>query len=153
MKKSFSFLSLLILLFVSFSCTKDDLEVPTELEINNFVWKGMNQYYLWQGDVPNLADNRFASQSHLNDFLRGYSDPTVLFNNLRVDTSIDRFSVIFSDYTVLEYCRVIRSTMALIMAYDTKPEVQLIFLVGFATYCPTLMHLEKTFNVAIFFMP
>lgn len=102
MKKSFSFLLTLTLLLVSLSCTKDDLEVPAELEINNFVWKGMNQYYLWQGDVPNLADNRFASQSDLNDFLRGYNDPTVLFNSLRVSNTIDRFSVIFSDYTVLE---------------------------------------------------
>lgn len=102
MKKSFSFLLLLTLLLVSLSCTKDDLEVPAELEIHNFVWKGMNQYYLWQADVPNLADNRFASQSDLNDFLRGYNDPTVLFNSLRVSNTIDRFSVIFSDYTVLE---------------------------------------------------
>lgn len=102
MKKSFSSLSLLVLLFVAFSCTKDDLAVPDELRVYDFVWKGMNQYYLWQADVPNLADNRFASQSSLNDFLSGYSDPTALFNDLRVSSSIDRFSVIFSDYTVLE---------------------------------------------------
>lgn len=102
MKKSFSLLSLLVLLFVSFSCTKDDLAVPDELRVYDFVWKGMNQYYLWQADVPNLADNRFSSQSSLNDFLAGYSDPTALFNDLRVSSSIDRFSVIFSDYTVLE---------------------------------------------------
>jgi carboxyl-terminal processing protease len=102
MKKIVSFSSLLILLLVSFSCTKDDLAVPDELRINDFVWKGLNQYYLWQTDVPNLADNRFANQSALNDFLKGYSNPTSLFNSLRVDNSIDRFSVIFSDYTVLE---------------------------------------------------
>ena len=102
MKKSFSLLSLLVLLFVSFSCTNDDLAVPNELRVNDFVWKGMNQYYLWQADVPNLADNRFASQSSLNDFLAGYSDPTALFTDLRVSNTIDRFSVIFSDYTVLE---------------------------------------------------
>jgi C-terminal processing protease CtpA/Prc len=102
MKKIVSFSSLLILLLVSFSCTKDDLAVPDELRINDFVWKGMNQYYLWQTDVPNLADNRFANQSALNNFLKGYSNPTDLFTSLRVANSIDRFSVIFSDYSVLE---------------------------------------------------
>lgn len=102
MKKNFCFMATLVALLVSFSCTKDDLEVPAELEINNFVWKGMNQYYLWQADVPNLSDSRFGNQSELNDFLRGFADPSVLFNSLRVDSSTDRFSVIFSDYTVLE---------------------------------------------------
>lgn len=96
----------LVLLFslvlIVTSCENDDLAVPAELEINNFVWKGMNQYYLWQSDVPNLADDRFANQSALNDFLSGYSNPSVLFNSLRVDASIDRFSVIYSDYNVLE---------------------------------------------------
>ncbi len=96
----------LVLLFslvlIVTSCEKDDLAVPAELEINDFVWKGMNQYYLWQSDVPNLSDDRFANQSALNDFLSGYSNPTVLFNSLRVDASIDRFSVIYSDYDVLE---------------------------------------------------
>ncbi len=90
------------LLFILIGCEKDDLAVPAELEINDFVWKGMNQYYLWQSDVPNLSDDRFANQSALNDFLSGYSNPTLLFNSLRVDASIDRFSVIYSDYNVLE---------------------------------------------------
>ena len=62
-----------ILLFLTFfltaNCdTKDDLEVPESVQINNFVWKGMNLYYLWQNDVPNLADNRFENQSQLNYF-------------------------------------------------------------------------------------
>ncbi len=95
---------LLLFLFVlPFGCTDmDDSPVPAGLQINDFVWKGMNLYYLWQADVPDLADNRFANQGELNTFLTGYSDPVALFNHLRVDTTIDRFSVIFSDYTVLE---------------------------------------------------
>jgi carboxyl-terminal processing protease len=94
----FSFL----LLFVISSCEKDDLNVPEDVKINDFIWKGMNLYYLWQSDVPNLADDKFANQNQLNTFLRTYSQPVDLFNSLRVDNSIDRFSVIFSDYTVLE---------------------------------------------------
>lgn len=102
MKKKLIVANLFLLLLIGIGCTKDDLAVPEELKVNNFIWKGLNQYYLWQADVPNLADDRFANQDALNDFLSGYSNPTTLFNSLRVDSSIDRFSVIYSDYDVLE---------------------------------------------------
>ncbi|RZJ34179.1 MAG: peptidase S41 [Flavobacterium sp.] len=81
---------------------QDENLVPKNLEINDFVWKGMNLYYLWQPDVSDLADDRFTNQDGLNSFLGNYSDPEELFNHLRVDPTVDRFSVIFSDYTVLE---------------------------------------------------
>ena len=96
--------SLLLFLFViPFGCTDmNDNAVPSSLQIKDFVWKGMNLYYLWQADVPDLADNRFANQSQLNTFLEPFATPTDLFNALRVPSPTDRFSVIFSDYTVLE---------------------------------------------------
>jgi C-terminal processing protease CtpA/Prc len=95
---------LLLLLFaLPLSCEDmDDNAVPSELEIKDFVWKGMNLYYLWQANVSDLADDRFANQTQLNTFLETFENPTTLFNALRVDTSIDRFSVIYSDYSVLE---------------------------------------------------
>ena len=94
---------LLLLLIIPLGCSDmDDNAVPTSLEIKDFVWKGMNLYYLWQEDVPDLADDRFATQSELNTFLETFANPTELFNALRVNSSIDRFSVIYSDYTVLE---------------------------------------------------
>lgn len=80
----------------------DDIAAPQNLEIQNFIWKGMNLYYLWQADVPNLADAKFPTQSSLNVFLQGYPVPEDLFNALRVDKSIDRFSWIVSDYEALE---------------------------------------------------
>lgn len=90
-------------LFVLQACDdSDDLSVPSNLEIQDFVWKGMNLFYLWQPDVPDLDDNRFSSQDQLNDFLRDYPNPVALFQHLRVDPSIDRFSAIYSDYRVLE---------------------------------------------------
>jgi C-terminal processing protease CtpA/Prc len=103
MKNLFKTVLYLCLLTFIFSCTdNDDNPVPASLEIKDFVWKGMNLYYLWQAEVPDLADDRFANQSQLNTFLEGFDEPTTLFNALRVDTSIDRFSVIYSDYSVLE---------------------------------------------------
>lgn len=98
-----------ILLLIAFSfvlpvgCSDmDDNAVPTSLEIKDFVWKGMNLYYLWQADVTDLADDRFANQSQLNAFLDPFTSPTDLFNALRVPSPTDRFSVIYSDYSVLE---------------------------------------------------
>ena len=90
-------------LVVPLGCSDmDDNAVPTSLEIKDFVWKGMNLYYLWQADVPDLADDRFANQSQLNAFLEPYTSPTDLFNALRVPSPTDRFSVIYSDYNLLE---------------------------------------------------
>ena len=102
MKKIVCLLLSLVAFFSILSCEKDDLDVPENLKINDFVWKGMNLYYLWQKDVPNLSDNRFANQDELNSFLNNYSSPSTLFNSLRTDNTIDRFSVIYSDYSALE---------------------------------------------------
>ncbi|WP_396150450.1 S41 family peptidase [Flavobacterium sp.] len=80
----------------------DDKPVPSELEIKDFIWKGLNLYYLWQADQPKLADDLFATQRDLNVFLEGYPTPEALFSDLKVAPSIDRFSVMFSDYRILE---------------------------------------------------
>lgn len=91
------------MLFSFQSCeVNDDLAVPDDLRIGDFIWKGLNLYYLWQIDAPDLADDRFSNQRELNTFLSNNTNPTDLFNSLRVHSSIDRFSVIFNDYRALE---------------------------------------------------
>ena len=103
MKKSLIAGLLVLLFFITLGCSDmDDNAVPSSLQVKDFVWKGLNLYYLWQADVPNLADNRFANQSELNEFLTTYSTPEDLFNGLRVPNTIDKYSVIFNDYSVLE---------------------------------------------------
>ena len=104
MKKTYKFALLIFLSGLLFqSCQdNDDVIATTDLDVQDFVWKGMNQYYLWQADVPNLADDRFANQAALDVFLKGYNDPEDLFQALRVDKSIDRFSWIVDDYRDLE---------------------------------------------------
>jgi len=105
--------SLLLIFFLAFtlqSCEdEDDISAPADLQVNDFVWKGLNEVYLWQADVPNLADDRFANQEALNSFLSGYSKPEELFEDLLNKpvskypiNAIDRFSWIVDDYTVLE---------------------------------------------------
>ena len=103
--------SLLICIFFE-SCEKDDSNSFTkEIAIQNFIWKGLNQYYLWQNEVPNLSDTKFANQSDLNSFLYGYTNPDDLFQDLlnkpkskfpAEGEAIDRFSVLFPDYDILE---------------------------------------------------
>jgi carboxyl-terminal processing protease len=104
MKTTYKFALLLFLAVFAFQGCEDndDLGPPASLEVQNFIWKGLNQYYLWQEDVPNLSDDRFENQDQLNAFLKGYPVPEDLFNALRVDKSIDRFSWIVSDYSELE---------------------------------------------------
>ena len=113
MKKIISFSTLVLLcLFTLQACQKDQDDViaiqanpanPTvNLEVQNFIWKGLNQYYLWQTDVPNLADNRFANQTAKDAFLINYKVPEELFDALRVSPTIDRFSWMVDDYVTLE---------------------------------------------------
>ncbi|PQJ74447.1 S41 family peptidase [Polaribacter gangjinensis] len=88
------------------SCEKNDgigLDPTTADEINHFIWKGMNTYYLWQEDVPVLADNRFGNLGELYAYFRGFSSPESVFESLRFQPELtDRFSVIVDDYVALE---------------------------------------------------
>lgn len=105
MKRTYKLLFLTVfaaLLFQSCNETDDSLDVPKEIQVQNFIWKGLNLYYFWQEDALELADDRFENQEQLNTFLSSYTDPFLLFNDLRVDQSIDRFSVLVEDYVYLE---------------------------------------------------
>jgi carboxyl-terminal processing protease len=105
MRKTFKVFLLLLLALIGFqSCEDmdDTIAVSNGLEVENFIWKGLNLYYLWKADVPDLADDRFANQKELDSYLSTYNDPFVLFDSLRVQESTDRFSILVDDYTVLE---------------------------------------------------
>jgi len=82
----------------------DDVITPaTTIEIGDFVWKGMNSYYLYKDNVADLADDRFVTQGDLNNYISGFSSPELLFENLVFDRSTtDKFSWIVSDYQALE---------------------------------------------------
>ena len=98
------YLALAILLFIGFSCKNDDNEnVPTEVEVQNFIWKGLNAFYFWQQDLADLSDQRFSSQEELNDFLNNYPNPEELFYNLLNNyPTTDKYSWIVDDYLALE---------------------------------------------------
>ena len=103
--KKFKF-CLLALILVFGSCKKSDDEDPniirieTDLEIIDFIWKGLNQYYYWQESVVNLSDSKKESESEYAYFLSQNPDPENFFNSLLHPD--DNFSWIVDDYVELE---------------------------------------------------
>lgn len=106
------FLSFTIILF---NCSSNDdnnndddeteIEEPITLdnEVNDFVWLGLNEIYLWQSEVPNLRDNKFIDNDAYYTFLNGYSTPESLFDDLLYQKDVvDKFSFIVDDYVELE---------------------------------------------------
>ena len=63
----------------------------------------MNSVYLYNANVPDLADDRFVTDLDYNSFLDGFSSPETLFESLIYDReNVDRFSIITSNYFELE---------------------------------------------------
>ena len=96
------------------SCSKDDevLEqnlttknpeetaVNADLEVEDFIYAGMNEIYLYKADVSVLADDYFATEDEKYDFLAGFTSPENLFERLKSES--DRFSFMTDDYKALE---------------------------------------------------
>jgi len=103
MKKKF-IISVLSIVFLVTSCEKTKtygIDTTVNDEINYFIWKGLNTFYLWQKEVPDLADDRFANFTDLYIYFRGYSSPEDIFESL-LNKPADRFSWIVDDYVALE---------------------------------------------------
>jgi C-terminal processing protease CtpA/Prc len=71
-----------------------------ELEVEDFIYAGMNEIYLYKADVPVLADDYFATEDERFDFLAGFTTPENLFESLK--SNDDRFSFMTDDYEALE---------------------------------------------------
>ena len=88
------------------SCKKESDEDPNiaklenDLEIIDFVWKGLNQYYYWQESVISLADSKLDNLSNYSFYLSQNPNPENFFNSLKHPN--DRFSWISDDYEELE---------------------------------------------------
>ena len=97
----FIFFSLLLI-----GCKKESDEDPNiaklenDLEISDFVWKGLNQYYYWQESVISLADSKLDNLSNYSFYLSQNPNPENFFNSLKHPD--DRFSWISDDYVELE---------------------------------------------------
>lgn len=95
MKVFFKFIYLSIFITVFSACSKE-YEVPQELVVHDFVWKGLNAYYLHQDEIADLSDRRFSSDQQLNAYLSTFPDYNTLFASLLI--SSDEKSTLIEDY-------------------------------------------------------
>ncbi|WP_111707792.1 S41 family peptidase [Lutibacter citreus] len=104
-----------LLLFTSIlftSCKDDDDDIRTELpseidfsqvEVQDFIWQGLNFWYLWKENVPKLDDSKLEDAQVYYDLLSSYDDPEAFFDDLIYEPeSVDVFSWIVDDYVALE---------------------------------------------------
>ena len=89
------FLVGIIVVLVLAACSDGDdsqLFEPTsdDVEVQDFMWHAMNEWYFWQQDVPDLADDRFSSDQAYTAFLQATPDPEDFIRSLLF--SEDRFT-------------------------------------------------------------
>ncbi len=77
----------------------DNIQTASPLEIQNFIYRGLNFFYLYKADTPELADDAFVNQNDLNTFLSSFDSPESLFDFLLAPQ--DRFSILVDDYNTL----------------------------------------------------
>jgi len=107
MKKFKILLMAFALLFSFTSCFEDlDDNAIASSDIKDFVWKGMNAYYLYNDNVPNLSndrfgingvDNRYDKTEAYAEYLKEFSRPEDLFETL-IFEQLDPFSAIVPNY-------------------------------------------------------
>ena len=92
---------LILILFINLwlqGCDKSDNELNPSVEVQDFVWKGLNAYYLYQEDIDDLSDRRFSSNQQLEGYLSGFDTPGAIFNSLKKST--DSRSELVENYEI-----------------------------------------------------
>ena len=87
-----------ILMATLTNCSKE-YEIPQELVVHDFVWKGLNAYYLYQDQVKDLSDRRFSSDQELNTYLSSFADYNSLFSNLLIADDVK--STLVEDFNTI----------------------------------------------------
>ncbi len=116
MKRNFLLGLVVFYVMISFGCSMDDnLEVTDTststqlpiidlengtLEISDFIWKGLNEYYYWQEEVELLSDDVAQFGDAYSEFISSNSNPDEFFSKLKHPE--DRFSYIYDNYRELE---------------------------------------------------
>ena len=104
MKSTMKYLLAIVVLVSVTACFDDrDDNGAFASEIKDFVWKGMNVFYLYKDEIPDLANDRFSSNQEYADYLNSHNSPESLFESLIFDRqNVDKYSWITSDYIALE---------------------------------------------------
>ena len=99
MKKLFKLAYFIAFVLILSNCSKE-YEVPDNIIVHDFVWKGLNAYYLYQEQITDLSDTRFSSDQELNTYLNTFTDYNSLFSSLLLSGDIK--SALIDDYTTLD---------------------------------------------------
>ena len=102
--KKFLFIVTSVSCCILFTGCFEDLDdnPATTRDLNDFVYRGLNTYYLYKDNVPDLANDRFTNGGY-EDFITDFSSPEDLFNYLRyLPETVDKFSWITNNYVQLE---------------------------------------------------
>lgn len=92
------------------SCSKDDeaLEPVKEkssenkenVDVQDFIFRAMDSWYLYEAEVPELANDYFSTDEGQYEFLASFDKPEDLFEGLQA--SHDDFSFMWDNYEELE---------------------------------------------------
>ncbi|EDM44049.1 hypothetical protein SCB49_10677 [unidentified eubacterium SCB49] len=102
--KKYILIPVLLLTLTLTSCFEDidDIEqIASNSEINDFIYRGLNYYYLYKADTPELANDAFASNEAKVEFIDSFNTPEAIFSYLLSDQE-PPFSVLFDNYIELE---------------------------------------------------
>lgn len=84
----------------SSNITNNIIGFEGDLEISDFVWKSLNEYYYWQNEVPKLSDSISDDVRIYSEFILKNKDPKLFFESLILPD--DNFSLIEENYSDLE---------------------------------------------------
>ncbi|MDB9720756.1 S41 family peptidase [Winogradskyella sp.] len=108
-KKGKAVILIFVVLLTFTNCFEDlDDNTIATVDINDFVWKGMNAVYLYKSvatDLNNEANNnaRFSTNEDYLSYLNSFETPEDLFESLLyMPNTIDKFSRITSNYFDLQ---------------------------------------------------
>lgn len=104
MSNNFSPVYIYLFFSVFLSCFSDldDQIIPaSNVEVNDFIYRSMQKFYLYKESVPSLAEDRFDSSSSYTDYLNS-KEPKDFFESIKSTNPKDAFSWIVADYVALE---------------------------------------------------
>lgn len=84
-------ISLIASMLLLGSCVKDkdDVQEIVYDEISDFIWRGMNYWYYWQGEIEELSDTKLSNLDNYHKYLNTFESPEALFNQLKYNGQDD----------------------------------------------------------------
>ena len=122
--------ALVLLVGVSFSSCENSDPITVDIETQDFVWKGLNAYYLYQDQVESLSDSRFSSDIQLVNYLTNFSSPEDIFNSLTI--AGDNRSSLVSNFNLINTATPFRNSFTTGLEFGVmKDQTRIDSIVGY----------------------